>query len=161
VSAALVEAPPLVATGNALSCTYRLSVAGEPVGELRCSWWRSRGMLTAGGRTFHLTRTGERGRPFVLLHEGDEVARAYKPSFFSGRFVLQLGEESLDFRQPGFLSRAFVLSRGERELGRVARKGLLRERITLTLPPEWPLPLRAFLLFLARVVWQREQAAAG
>jgi hypothetical protein len=161
VSAALLETPVLTATGNALSCTYRLSVDEEPVGELRCSWWRSRGTLTAGEQTFQVTRTGERGRPFLLLHEGAEVARAYKPSFFSGRFVLHLGEETLDFRQPGLLSRAFVLSRGGREIGRVARKGLLRERVTLSLPAEWPVPLQGFLLFLARVVWQREQAAAG
>jgi hypothetical protein len=161
VSPALVEIPPLVAMGSGLSCTYRLSVGGEPVGALRCSWWRSRGTLTAGERTFQVTRTGEWGRPFVLLREGEEVARAYKPSFFSSRFVLHLGDETLDFRQPGLLSRDFVLSRGYREVGRVDRKGLFREHVTLTLPPEWPLPLQVFLLFLARVVWQREQAAAS
>jgi hypothetical protein len=161
VSAALVDTPALTATGSAFSTTYRLSVSGEPVGELRCSWWRSRGLLTVGASTFDLTRGKERGRPFLLLRGGGELARAYRPNFLRDHYVLHLGEETLDFRQPKLLSRDFVLSRGDRELGRVARKGLLREVVTLTLPPEWPLPIQAFLLFLARLVWQREQAAAS
>jgi len=147
---------------GAFSATYALRRDGEEVGTAAFSHWRVRGTLTLGDQTFTLERRRrEPGRPFLLLHDGRELARAIKPSAFRDAFEVHLGPERLTLRQRGLVDCSFRLYRDGEEIGVLRQRGVLRRRVRLALPSEWPLPLAAFLLFLARVVWTREQAAAG
>lgn len=157
----LAETSPVeVVTAGLMQRRYVFKRGAEDVARLDLSWWRERGVLSTGGHSFTIRRTRAPGRPFVLEREGQEVARAEKPSAFRSRFVLFLGDERCELRKPHVLSRAFVLYRGEHAVGEIAKKGLTGRRATLDLPDAWPLPLQAFVFFLARIVWNREQSAS-
>lgn len=131
------------------------------VAHLRFSLLCEKATLDLDEATLSIHRTRDPGRPWVLERDGRVLARARKPSFFRDRFVLELGGEELEFRSRGLLSRTFELRREDTVLGQVDRVGLLGREVELHLPDEWPVALQAFVFFLARIVWNRHQAAAA
>jgi hypothetical protein len=132
---------------NIFSSNFRLQQNDNLLGEVEASIWRDRAVLEIGEGTYQLYREGQFSGDFVLEHNGNVVARARKPSLFRNQFAP--------------LSRRFGLFDGERQLGSVYPLGIFTRRSNIDLPSDWPLPIRAFVFWLAFIIWKRQNAAAS
>jgi hypothetical protein len=98
-------------------------------------------------------------RLWAMEREGRRLARAEKPSMFRSRFTVWLGGRSYELKKVAAGKRSFVLLEDGTEMGRLHRRGLFNRRTRLDLPNDWSLAAQAFILWLALVVWAREDAA--
>jgi hypothetical protein len=157
-----LDAPPLVARAREWAGKrFTLHAENEEVAHLHFSLLCEKATLDVDGPELRIYRTREPGRPWVLDRDGTVVASARKPSVFRDRFLLNLGGEEVELRSRGLLSSVFELRRGDDVLGRLERHGLLGREVELHLPEQWPAALQAFVFFLARILWNRHQAAAA
>jgi hypothetical protein len=74
---------------------------------------------------------------------------------------VELPNQLLLLRKLAPLSRRFGLFDGERQLGSVYPLGIFTRRSNIDLPSDWPLPIRAFVFWLAFIIWKRQNAAAA
>jgi hypothetical protein len=146
---------------NIFSSNFRLQQNDNLLGEVEASIWRDRAVLEIGEGTYQLYREGQFSGDFVLEHNGNVVARARKPSLFRNQFEVELPNQLLLLRKLAPLSRRFGLFDGERQLGSVYPLGIFTRRSNIDLPSDWPLPIRAFVFWLAFIIWKRQNAAAS
>jgi hypothetical protein len=146
---------------NIFSSNFRLQQNDNLLGEVEASIWRDRAVLEIGEGTYQLYREGQFSGDFVLEHNGNVVARARKPSLFRNQFEVELPNQLLLLRKLAPLSRRFGLFDGERQLGSVYPLGIFTRRSNIDLPSDWPLPIRAFVFWLAFIIWKRQNAAAA
>jgi hypothetical protein len=146
---------------NIFSSNFRLQQNDNLLGEVEASIWRDRAVLEIGEGTYQLYREGQFSGDFVLEHNGNVVARARKPSLFRNQFEVELPNQLLLLRKLTPLSRRFGLFDGERQLGSVYPLGIFTRRSNIDLPSDWPLPIRAFVFWLAFIIWKRQNAAAA
>jgi hypothetical protein len=98
---------------------------------------------------------------FFIQRGGQTLARAAKPSAFTNRFVVTFRERSYTLERKSIWGRTFVLLDGDREIGSVTPRSMWTRRATIDLPSDWPLPIRAFVIWLAIIVWKRDANAGG
>jgi hypothetical protein len=153
----MLEAVPT----NIFSSNFRIQQDGNLLGEIETSIWRDRARLEIGEGTYLFYREGQFSGDFVLEHNGNVVARARKPSAFRNQFEVELPNQLLVLRKISWLNRGFALFDGERQLGSIYPLGIFTRRSNIDLPSEWPLPIRAFLFWLAFIIWKRQNAAAA
>jgi hypothetical protein len=55
--------------------------------------------------------------------------------------------------------RAFELLDGERQIGAIAPESAWTRRATADLPPDWPAPITAFVIWLVIILWKRDANA--
>jgi hypothetical protein len=146
---------------NIFSSNFRLQQNDNLLGEVEASIWRDRAVLEIGEGTYQFYREGQFSGDFVLEHNGNVVARARKPSLFRNQFEVELPNQLLLLRKLAPLSRRFGLFDGERQLGSVYPLGIFTRRSNIDLPSDWPLPIRAFVFWLAFIIWKRQNAAAA
>ncbi len=58
-------------------------------------------------------------------------------------------------------NRRFGLFDRDKQIGGIYPLGLFSRRANIDLPTEWPLPTKAFLFWLALLMWKQEQSAAA
>jgi hypothetical protein len=54
--------------------------------------------------------------------------------------------------------RAFVLMDGSRQIGSIEPASALTRKAMAGLPDSWPLPVRAFLIWLTMIQWRRDKS---
>jgi hypothetical protein len=143
------------------SWAFTVADDGKPLGTLAISAWRERGDVTVGGQTFAILRKGFASSDFRLESGGTIVATASKPSVFRREFAVTFSGRTLRLRPRSAWGRALVLHEGEREVGDVRPRALWSRRATATLPDTLPLPVRLFVLWLAVLVWKRDDEASA
>ncbi len=89
------------------------------------------------------------------------MATATKPSAFRREFDVTFSGRTMRLRPRSAWGRALVLREGEREVGDVTPRGMWSRRATATLPDTLPLPVRLFVLWLAVLIWKRDDDAAA
>lgn len=141
------------------SRTFTLEDDGVPVGTLTPSLLSTKAALEIDGVLYEASREGPLGA-FVLTLDGETVAAADKKGIMGGRFEVAVGGRIVAFDRQGWTGRRYHLLREGVTLGRIERRVFSR-RIEADLPMDLPLHERAFLLWLAYMMWQREQAAAS
>jgi len=140
---------------------FRLQQRDKLLGEVNASMWRCRARLELEEGTYELYRDGPFRGDFLIERNGSVVARATKPSALRNRFELQLQNRHLVLRKLSMWSRRFGLFEGDKQIGSIYPLGMFSRRANIDLPAEWPLPTRAFLFWLALLMWKQEQAAAS
>jgi len=143
------------------SWAFTVADGGEPLGTLDISAWRERGDVTLAGQTFTIARKGFVSSDFRLESGGTVVATATKPSVFRREFAVTFSGRTLRLRPRTAWGRALVLQEGEREVGDVRPRGMWTRRATATLPDTLPQPVRLFVLWLAVLLWKRDDEAAS
>jgi hypothetical protein len=143
------------------SWNFRLEEpVGNAVAEVRLSSWRDRGSVVVGGVTYTIRRDGLLG-PFVMeAPDGSMVGTAVKPSMFRAQFFVGEREPTYLLKREGFFRRRYGLFRDDRRIGSIV-PGLWLRRADVELAEEVPETIRAFLIWLACLLWKRAVAAAA
>ena len=142
------------------SWAFTVADDGKPLGTLDISAWRERGSVTVAAQTFTIHRKGFASSDFRLESGGTVMATATKPSAFRREFAITFSGRTLRLRPRSAWGRALALHEGDREVGE-ARRGAWSRRATATVPETLPLPVRFFVLWLAVLIWKRDDDASA
>ena len=126
------------------------------VADLGMSAWREKGTLTVEGVEHRVFRERVLGGDFVIEAAGRTLARAAKPSAFRNTLRITRDQRTYLLRKRSIWRNEFVLLDGEREIGSIARKSFWTRQATVALPEDWPLPTRAFVIWLVLMLWKRD-----
>ena len=141
--------------------TWNFSVLdGErPLAEVYLSSWRERGTLKVEGTDYSVYRESLFG-DFLLEQSGSVIARAEKPSLFYRSFIIRYKEKSYTLQARSAFRRAFVLLDGGRDIGSIVPENAFTRNSVVTLPDQWPLPIKSFAIWLTIVHWRRDANAS-
>ncbi|MDD5264273.1 MAG: hypothetical protein PHU43_05480 [Candidatus Bipolaricaulis sp.] len=144
-------------------CSWDFAVVderGQEIGEVKLSAWRERGSVVAGGLEYEVSRERALGTSFVLEGAGSSVARADKRSAFRRAFAIVHGQKEYVLRAPSAWRREMLLCEDLTKIGSVAPDGVFGRQARADLPEDLPLEFRLFVIWLALILWKRQQQAA-
>jgi len=144
-----------LAPRNWFTWNFSLLDGERLLADIHFSSWRERGVLTVEGVDYSVYRESMLG-DFLLERAGSMVARAEKPSAFVRSFIIKYKERSYTLQAESPFRRAFVLLDGAREIGSIAPESVWTRTAVVTLPDDWPLPLKSFAIWLTLLRWRRE-----
>lgn len=134
---------------------------GRRIAELDMSWWRERGELTIDGATYAIRRDGLISGDFHLTGaDGRKVATASKPSMFRRRFEVVHGGRTWTLEPRSVWGRAMSVLVDGREAGAITPAGAWTRRASANLPEALPVPVQVFMVWLAVLLWKRDEDAA-
>jgi hypothetical protein len=143
------------------STNFLLQQQDQLLGEVDASILREKARLELEDGTYLTYRERPFSGDFVLEHDGKIVARATKPSALQNRFEVELPNRHLVLRKLSIWNRRFGLFDGEKQIGSIYPLGIFTRRANIDLPSDWPLAIRAFLFWLAFIMWKRQNGAAA
>jgi hypothetical protein len=143
------------------SWAFTVAEDGRALGTLDISAWRERGVVTVAGQTFTVAREGFISSDFRLESAGTIVATASKPRVLRREFAVTFSGRNLRLTPRAAWGRALVLLEGERDVGEIRPRSMWCRRATATLPETLPVPVRLFVLWLAMLIWKRDDDAAS
>lgn len=153
----MLEAVPT----DLFSHRFLLQDQNQVVGEMEMAFWSEKAQLELPDATYLLYREGWFSGDFLLERNGIVVARATKTSALRNTFEVQLPNGQAVFRKPSHWKRMFAVFDGDKELGNVSPRGWLTRRADIDLPADWPLATKAFLFWLAFLMWKRQNQATA
>ena len=130
------------------SWDYNVMNGDRTLARLDLSCWRERAEI--GDITHRVFRERAMGGDFIIEAAGRELARATKPSAFRHTMIVHYKGKDFTLRKRSVWRRAFVLMDGERQIGAIA-----------DLPPDWPAPITAFVIWLVIILWKRDADASA
>src|SRR5689334_8757910 len=142
------------------SWIFELHEGDSTVATITTSWARERGTLTSGGKTWQLARESWMAGNFTLKQGDRTFATAEKPSAFFRAFQVTFDHEHFDWAAESAFTRAFVLRKGNSVVGSMRPTSAFTRRAIVDLPAELSLERKAFLVWLAILMWKR-QAQSG
>ena len=128
---------------------------------LDLSCWREKADVLIEDVTHRVFREGVMSGDFVLERGGQVLARATKPSAFRNAFIVTYHGKSYMLRRPSAWRRAFVLLDDERQIGSVSPDSAWTRQATADLPRDWPMPIKAFIIWLVIILWKRDAESAA
>ena len=131
----------------------------RPAGGFRGSAWREHGEVTVGPERLSFRRHG--GRRFTLEGPTGIVATATKPSVWSGRWEITVGDRTYGLARRSWMSRAYEVRGRGQALGEVRPTSAFSGRAAVELPAELPVTAQVFLIAVVLTLWRRDEAAAG
>jgi hypothetical protein len=137
------------------SWNFTLAEGDRSLATIESSWWRERGSLSVEGTTYRVYRESLLG-DFVLEKSGEVVARATKMSVFRREFVVTYRGREYTLRAHAPFRRAFLLLAGDERLGAITPDGMFSRNSEVDFPPDLPLELKAFLVWLTVLLWKRD-----
>jgi hypothetical protein len=143
------------------SWDFSVTSGGRTLATLDLSTWRERAEIRIGDVTHHVFREHVMGGDFVIEAGGRQLARATKPSAFRSTLVVHYDGRNYTLRKASMWRREFELTHGERRIGTITPETRWTRRATADLPPDWPLPITVFVIWLVIILWKREAAAAA
>ena len=133
----------------------------QPVASVDINSWCEKGALTVDRTDYQMYREGWMSGSFVLERDGSALARAERPSAFRRQFLIRYRDREYALVARSAFRRSFALLDGSQEIGSIEPTGVFTRDATADLPETWPLPLRAFVIWLTMIQWRRDSAAAG
>jgi hypothetical protein len=140
------------------SSDFTIRQASRAVANADVSWWREKGALTIEGVRYEAYREGVLTGTFVLERNGTVIARAEKPSALFRKYLVRHGDREYTLDARSAFRRAFVLLDGSRQIGTIEPTSALTREAIANLPDSWPLPIRAFVIWLTMTQWRRDQS---
>ena len=137
------------------SWDFNVMSGDRTIAALDLSSWRERGEIMVGDVTHRVFRESALG-DFIIERGDRELARATKPSAFRHTFVVHYNGRDYTLLKPSIWRRAFALMDDDSQIGTVAPESLWGRRATADLPPDWPMPIKAFVIWLAIILWKRD-----
>jgi len=141
------------------SWDFSVMEESRPVADIDVGWWREKAVLTIQGRRYGVYREGLVSGAFILESGGTMLARAEKPSAFRRTFLIHHAGREYTLRAKSAFGRRFVLLNRSRQVGSLAPTSVFRRGAAVDLPDEWPLPVRAFTIWLTVALSMRDEAA--
>jgi len=143
------------------SWDYTVKSGDRTVAVLDCASWRVRGEIVIGDVTHRVFREGAMSGDFIIEAGGRELARATKPSAFRDTIVVHYGRRHFTLRKPSLWRRGFALMDGERQIGAISPESAWTRRATADLPPDVPVPIQAFVVWLVILLWKRDAQSSA
>jgi hypothetical protein len=137
---------------------YDLMEGVTHLAEVRVSSWRDAGQLTVGQNTFRVYRQGLFKGAFLLESDASILAQAEKPSAFGRSLDIQHQGRHYILKTVSVFGRKLVLLDGSVEIG---SRTIFGRRATVNLPEDLPAPLKAFIVWLAVLLWKRDAATGA
>jgi len=139
---------------------YDLMEGVTRLAEVRVSSWRDAGQLTVGQNIFRVYRQGLCKGTFLLESNGSILAQAEKPSVFRRWLDIQHQGRHYILKTVSVFGRKLVLLDGSVEIGSLTRT-IFSRQATVNLPEDLPAPLKAFIVWLAVLLWKRDAATGA
>lgn len=133
----------------------------RPIAEIKASSLRESGTISIDGVSYSAYREGLLSGDFILEQVGQPIARAQKPSAFLNSFDVQYSDRSYTLKKESLIGRSFVLLEGDRQVGSIHAQGFLKRKADVDLPDDMPMPAKAFVMWLAILMWRREANAGA
>ena len=144
------------------SWDFTVARGDRRVAELDISWWRERGALAIDGATYAITREGLLSGDFRMsAPDGQTMATASKPSMLHRRFDIVHAGHTITLRARSAWARTMDVLLDGRDVGAITPAGAWTRRATADLPETLSLPVQVFVVWLAVLLWKREQDAAA
>jgi hypothetical protein len=143
------------------SWDFILAKDGESLATIDLSSWREKGALNVANLPYRVYREGVWSGAFVLESNGAIVARAHKPSAWTRRLVIEVNGVQFELKPLSSFTRGFRLLKGEKVVGTLSPASIWNRKINVELPEDIPLSIRAFVVWLAVLLWRRDASAAG
>lgn len=135
---------------------------GQAVAALDIAWWRERGELTIGDATYTITREGFVTSDFrMTASDGTVVAAATKPSMLRRRFEIVHAGHTISLEARSAWGRTMDVQVDGRAVGAITPASAWSRRAIADLPDTLPSPVQVFVLWLAVLLWKRDQDAAA
>lgn len=143
------------------SWDYTVTSGDRTVAVLDLASWRERAEIVIGDVTHRVFREHALSGDFIIEAAGRELARATKPSAFRDTMIVHYGGKDYTLRKRSIWRRAFALMDGERQIGSIAPASAWSRRAAADLPPDWPVPITAFVIWLVIILWKRDAESAA
>jgi hypothetical protein len=125
------------------------------IASIAVSGWREKGVLTIEGVEYRVNREGVMSGDFLLERDGVVLARAIKPGTFKDALEVRHDGRTFELARESVWRRKYVVRSGGAEIGSLAPTSAWGRDAVATLPDSWPLPLKAFAIWLAVLLWKR------
>jgi hypothetical protein len=138
------------------SWDFSVMDGGRTIAVLDLSCWRERGEVVIQEVTHRVFREGAMSGDFVIEQGGRPLASASKPSAWRHTLIVHYNGKEYTVRKPSMWRRGFVLMDGERQIGSMSPESMWTRRATADLPSDWPMPIKAFVIWLVIILWKRD-----
>jgi hypothetical protein len=142
------------------SWDFSVESGDRTLASLDLSHWREKADVLIGDVTHRVFRESMMG-DFVIERGGQVLARATKPSAFRNAFIVSYNEKLYTLRKKSSWRRAFVLLDDGRQIGSVSPDRVWTREATADLPRDWPMPIKAFVIWLVIVLWKRDAQSSA
>jgi hypothetical protein len=143
------------------SWNFRVVDNGSEIAEVRRQGLGGRWRFRLDGGSFEIARRGLLGAYELHAGDGRTLARSERTGVLGRAFQVTALDRVLTLRPDGVIGRNFSLLHGDLNVGRLRRPSLWKRTMEIGFPPDLPLELRIFLVFLVFTVWRRRQRAAA
>ena len=134
---------------------FHLHDGRRVLGEIEMSNWKEKATLVVNGECCQTYREGACFGTFVLECAGKIIAKANKPSAFARKFIVRHGPRELTLEPESALRRTMVLFEQGIRIGMIAPESAFSRRALIDLPDSLLPAVRAFITWLALVLWKR------
>ncbi len=138
---------------------YAVEQNGVQVASLRRSRWRDSGEIAVQETHLSVHRRGMMKDVFKLKSGGSVLAEVRQDKPLRHDLSFDYGEQSYKIRRTGWLRKVLMVESNGQVIGNVTPRGHLVSTAIEELPSEWPVPIKVFLMWIALVLWDREDAA--
>jgi hypothetical protein len=145
---------------NWFSWNFSLFDGERTLAEVNLSSWRERGTLMVEGVEYDVYRESPLG-DFLLQRSGSVLVRAEKPSAFRRAFIITYKEKPYTLTAESVFRQTFVLLDGKHQIGSIVRESVFTRQSVVTLPDDWPLPVKSFAIWLTIMHWRRDANAGS
>lgn len=143
-----------------VSWSYALREGESTLCVIETSWWTERGTVAIGRENWRLERESWMQGEFTLKQGGRTFAKAQKPNAMFRSFQVTFDDARFVWEAESVMTRAFVLRQGNRVVGSVRPTNMLTRQAIVELPAELSLERKAFLVWLAVLMWRRAQTSS-
>jgi hypothetical protein len=137
---------------------YRIAHDG---GAIDCGRMREQATITIGGAFYTAAREGLLSSTYYLQADGNRLASAVVAGALKGGFIVQTGGRTFTLARAPAFGRAFALTENGLPVGSIGRSGFFSRRSKAELPDDLAPAIKAFLIWLIIIVWQRQVMTAG
>jgi hypothetical protein len=127
------------------------------VARLEIPYWGEHGTLRAQGEAWQLGREDWFHGQYFLRQAGRTLATAEKPSVLVRSFDVRFDSARYVWQARFPLVRSFALVAGGTEVGSMVPDAPFTRRSAVDLPAELSLERKAFLVWLALLLWRRQR----
>jgi hypothetical protein len=146
--------------------SFRITRDGSPFGHMEFRALAESGAIVMGDHRLTIRREGPMSGAWLLEEDApgvgpQVVASAEKPSAWRNGIILRVaGRPELRLDRASAWKATFELTEADRRLGAIRRTGVWRQRVQAEIPDDVPPPLQLFVLWMAVLLYRRDDSAA-
>ena len=134
----------------------------SPVAEIGFRFMSGTADIRIGAATYTAIRKGWLSEVYSLHQDGSVVSRADRVGFWGRAYEIHSGGSLVTLRRKsGWFESGWDLFDGDLPVGSVTRKGFFQTETIADFPDSIDLATQVFIVWLANVLWQQDQAAAA